>query len=153
MNNTSKTLIFIVISVFIVTMSSCTYRKTDLEILNEKIRVEDSIRQDSFIKERQIKFFKAIEVEVVPKSEKTIEKLGYTRISSVGLDRNSNEYNAQTSCPVKKTTFVIGEDGAYKEGVEDKAYMMYIFFTKYEEYEIVKVELLDTGNGYVQILE
>lgn len=69
--------------------------------------------------------------QVTKKSEEKIRKLGYSMVDGVNVDQCTNEYGT-TSTPVK-----IGGD---------KVYTLTIYFKKFQEYEIIRIDLWDEGS-------
>lgn len=92
------------------------------------------------------------EAQLTPRVESKIQNLGYKEVGSVYFE-SFTDNNAKASCPVQKTTINVSSNGTVSSGSEDKTYLMKIYFKKYSDYEIVKVELWDEGNSTYQILE
>ena len=95
--------------------------------------------------------YENIRNQVIAKVEKKINDYSYHKVSDINVE--INEAYATASCPVKETFKYIDVSGILREEVKDKVYTLEIFFKKYEEFEIIKVELWDEGNRTKKILE
>lgn len=69
--------------------------------------------------------------QLIRKFEVKMLKLGFKKVSSIRIGVLNSEY-ATLFCPVKRGG--------------DKVYSLTIFFKKYTDFEIIKVELFDEGN-------
>lgn len=72
-----------------------------------------------------------IRKQLISKFENKVQRLGYAKVSSISIGDLNGNY-ATLNCPVKKGG--------------DKVYTLVIFFKKYTEFEIIRVELWDEGN-------
>ena len=69
--------------------------------------------------------------QLISTFENKVQSLGYTKVSSISVGDLNGNY-ATLHCPVKKGG--------------SKVYSLVIFFKKYTDFEIIKVELWDEGN-------
>lgn len=131
---------------FIIVVTSCNNNRS----INTNNSNNSDFDEQKFEQEKRV--LEEKETQLRPRVQSKIQDLGYNEVGSIYFTSLTEE-NAIATCPVQKTTLNISNNGTISSGSEDKTYVIKIYFKKYSNYEIVKVELWDEGNQTYRIIE